>query len=61
MSKNGGLQIFVKIDLKCKIYGSEDKSERCRSTEVTANFWELVEVDKIEVFWQKQRYVRREK
>jgi hypothetical protein len=29
-----GLQIFVKMDLKCRIYGPEHKQERFRSIEV---------------------------
>jgi hypothetical protein len=28
MSKNEGLQIFVKMDLKCSTYGPEHKTER---------------------------------
>jgi hypothetical protein len=44
VSKNGGLQIFVKMDLKCSTYGPEHKTERFRSIEVIVNFWELVEV-----------------
>jgi hypothetical protein len=47
---NGGLQSFVKRDLKCSIYGPEQKTERFRSIEVIVNFWELVEVGKICVF-----------
>jgi hypothetical protein len=41
MSKNGGLQIFVKNDLK---FSPEHKMERFGSIEVIVNFWELVEV-----------------
>jgi hypothetical protein len=59
MSKNEGLQIFVKVDLKCSTYGPEHKTERFRSIEVIVNFWEPVEVGKNGVFWQKQQYVRR--
>jgi hypothetical protein len=50
MSKNGGLQIFVKIDLKCSTYGPEHKTERFWSIEVIGNFWELVEVSKNCIF-----------
>jgi hypothetical protein len=50
MSKNGGLQIFVKMDLKCSTYDPEHKTERFRSIEVIVNFWELVEVGKFCVF-----------
>jgi hypothetical protein len=57
MSKNGGLQIFVKMDLKCS---TVHKKERFRSIEVSVNFWELVEIGKIGVFWQKQHFVRRD-
>jgi hypothetical protein len=53
MSKNGGLQIFVKMDLKCSTYGPEHKTERFRSIEVIVNFWELVEIGKIGVFLTK--------
>jgi hypothetical protein len=58
MSKNGGLQIFVKMHLKYSTYGygPEHKTERFRSIEVIVNFWELVEIGKIYVFWQKQLY-----
>jgi hypothetical protein len=45
-----GLQIFVKIDLKCSTYGPEHKTERFRTIEVIVNFWELLEVGKIFVF-----------
>jgi hypothetical protein len=50
MSKNEGLQIFVKKNLKCSTYGPEHKTERFRSIEVIGNFWELVEVGKNCVF-----------
>jgi hypothetical protein len=50
MSKNGGLQTFVKMDLKCSTYVPEHKTERFRSIEVIVNFWELVEVGKIGIF-----------
>jgi hypothetical protein len=50
MSKNKGLQIFVKIDLKCSTYDPEHKTERFRSIEVIVNFWEPVEVGKNCVF-----------
>jgi hypothetical protein len=53
MSKNEGLQIFVKMDLKYSTYGPEHKMERFRSIEVIVNFSELV--GKICVFWQKQQ------
>jgi hypothetical protein len=42
--ENGGLQFFIKIDLKCSSYGPEHKTERFRSIEVIVNFWELVEL-----------------
>jgi hypothetical protein len=42
MSKNGGVQIFVKMDLKFSTYGPEHKTERFRSIEVIGNFWEMV-------------------
>jgi hypothetical protein len=44
MSKNGGLQIFIKMDLKCNTYGPEHKTEKFRSIEVIVNFYELVEI-----------------
>jgi hypothetical protein len=50
MSKNEGLQIFVKMDFKCSTYGPEHKTERFRSIEVIVYFWELVEIGKICVF-----------
>jgi hypothetical protein len=50
MSKNEGLQIFVKMDLKCSTYGPEHKTERFRAIEVIVNFWEQVEVGKNCVF-----------
>jgi hypothetical protein len=50
MSKNWGLQIFVKMYLKCNTFGPEHKTERFRSIEVIVNFWELVEVGKIGIF-----------
>jgi hypothetical protein len=53
MSKNGGRQIFVKMDLKCSTYGPKHKTERFRSIEVIVDFWELVEVGKILVFFDK--------
>jgi hypothetical protein len=37
MSKNGGFQIFVRMDLKCSTYGPEHRTERFRSIEVTKN------------------------
>jgi hypothetical protein len=43
MSKNEGLQIFVKMDLKCSTYGPEHKTERFRVIGVIVNFWEPVE------------------
>jgi hypothetical protein len=45
-----GLQIFIKIDLKCSTYGSDHKTEILRLIEFIVNFWELVEVGKIGVF-----------
>jgi hypothetical protein len=50
MSKNEGLQILVKMDLKCCTYGSEHKTERFRSIEVIVNFWEPIEVGQNGVF-----------
>jgi hypothetical protein len=50
MSKNEGLQIFVKMDLKCSTYGPENKTERFRAIEVIVNFWEPVEVGENGVF-----------
>jgi alpha-L-fucosidase len=50
MSKNEGLQIFVKMDLECSTYSPEHKTERFRSIEVIVNFWEPVEVGKNGVF-----------
>jgi hypothetical protein len=52
MSKNESLQVFVKIDLKCSIYGPEDKTRKItdRKIEVIVHLWELVEVGKIGVF-----------
>jgi hypothetical protein len=56
MTKNGGIQIFVKMDLKCSTYGPEHKTDRFRSIEVIVNFWEVVEVGKNVVF-DKNTYV----
>jgi hypothetical protein len=50
MSKNEGLQIFVKMDLKCSTYDPEHKTERFRSIGVFVNFWKPVEVGKNGVF-----------
>jgi hypothetical protein len=50
MSKNEGLQIFVKMDFKCCTYGPEHKTERFRVIEVIVNFWEPVEVGQNGVF-----------
>jgi hypothetical protein len=52
MSKNGCLQIFVKMDLKCTTYGPEPKIERLSFIKVIVNFQELVEVGKISDFSQ---------
>jgi hypothetical protein len=49
-SKNEGLQIFVKMGLKCFTYGPEHKTERFRVIEVIFNFWEPIEVGQNGVF-----------
>jgi hypothetical protein len=45
ISKNEGLQIFVKMDLKCNTYGPEHKTERFRAIEVIVKLAKIVFFD----------------